>query len=202
MPFLLSPVISHNPSLSWFLITLAVQTDKGQGQPSPRSLTHSPNTGLSMVSPGFLIFALQCILSSEEFVLRTLWKFFISISMPWRNKASKSYIIIHQTVIYGSMQWPPEQLFTYNQARTISSLPPPHIQNTHLGTFQLAYKHTHRHTHTQGSRYCYHLLFGVLKLALCYQHPVGSLDIFAHLWVCTNVRRNNSAPPSASDGPR
>lgn len=46
--------------------------------------------------------------------------------------------------------------------------------------------HTHRHTHTQGSRCCYNLLFGLLKLSLCYKCPVGSLDIFAHFWVRTN----------------
>lgn len=195
MPFLLSPVISHNPNLSWFLITLAVQTDKGQGQPSPRSLTRSPNTGLSMVSPGFLIFALQCILSSEEFVFSALCKFFISISMPWRNKASKSYIIIHYTVIYGSTQWPPEQLFTYNQARTISAPSPPHIPNTHLGTFQLAYKNphtdtpTHRHRgHATVTIFClgfgsYLFVTNILEAPGTFSHISG----YVRMWDTTTV---------------
>ncbi len=65
------PTSSRNPSLSSFLITLAVQTDKGQGRPAPRALTYcvlqrlskhrKAPTPVSMAKPGFLIFAMQCI---------------------------------------------------------------------------------------------------------------------------------------------
>lgn len=67
------PAPSHNPSLSWFLITLAVRTDKGQSQPAPGSLTHCVRAEhrmaaapVCLANPGFFTFGCVTFIYRER----------------------------------------------------------------------------------------------------------------------------------------
>lgn len=161
MPFLLSPVIRRNPSLSWFLITLVVRTDKRPGPTSSRvpdwllSTANSRNKGRrqSQSFDDFLIFAVPCIYHQKNTSSAKYANFFMSISTPRRNKANKSHIIILIVVIYGSSQRPAGWLFTYNQPGKITGPHPPtstkHSPGHSPACIQTpTQRPTHRQTHT------------------------------------------------------
>lgn len=138
---------SHNPRLSWFLITLAVRTDKGQGHHATRPpalmilYQHTlPPNACFYRKAWLLYFAQQHIYqhssASEDWCATNLFYFFNSIFLPQKNKGNKDPCNNPQASHLWKLKMGRgvQQTFQSNQVGTITNLAHRKSTNMHMST--------------------------------------------------------------------